>query len=528
MTTTQGGLLDALRQATLGEYDILGELGRGGMATVFVAHDLALDRRVAIKVMAPHLLEGTDMVERFKREARTAAALSHPHIIPIHAVHESHALAFFVMKLVEGRTLDSIIRQLGPLPVPMARAILQQVGSALGYAHRRGVVHRDVKPANVMIDRDGWAVVTDFGIAKVAATPGLTATGATLGTPSYMSPEQCAGQGVTGASDQYSLGVVAYEMLTGTLPFTADSLVGLLYQHVSQPPPPVTAARPDCPLELAEAVRRMLEKEAGRRFPDLEAAATAIGGAPLARDDPARTRLVTLAASGPQADLLRTLRTPVSPAPARRTAATVTAAPAAPQRRFVGGLLGVAALAVLASLVWSSWRERADGSGAPRTGPTLAAADSARDTLRAAPPSPPDPAPVARAESAAPRERPREPPRDTLRATTPGGRVPSTTDPAPPPGGDRPARPSAGARRDRGGAAGDSALRALRQQALAARDRAVAAGATPAELAAGDAAGRRAEAAAAAGEWGLVLRHLGQARGAWAAAERQARARAVP
>src|SRR5947207_4284662 len=223
--------LDALRKATLGEYEVLAELGRGGMATVYLAHDLALDRKVAIKVLAPALLlMGEGMVERFKREARTAAALSHPHIIPIYAVKESPDLVYFVMKFVEGRSLESIVRAAGPLPLTLVRAVLYQAGEALGYAHRRGVVHRDVKPANIMLDTDGWVVVTDFGIAKVSETQGLTMTGATIGTPSYMSPEQCeAKRELSGASDQYSLGIVAYELLAGRLPFLADTTIGLLY-----------------------------------------------------------------------------------------------------------------------------------------------------------------------------------------------------------------------------------------------------------------------------------------------------------
>jgi serine/threonine-protein kinase len=187
-----------LRDATLGEYEILSELGRGGMATVFLAHDISLDRKVAIKVMAPHLLEGEGMAERFKLEARTAAQLSHPHIIPIYAVRETESALFFVMKYVEGRTLDEIIKRMGQLPIPMVKDILTKVGSALGYAHRRNVIHRDVKPGNIMIDEEGTPIVADFGIAKVAETKGLTMTGTTIGTPSYMSPEQCEAREVTG------------------------------------------------------------------------------------------------------------------------------------------------------------------------------------------------------------------------------------------------------------------------------------------------------------------------------------------
>ncbi len=305
-------LLQALRDATLGEYEVLGELGRGGMATVYLAHDIALDRKVAIKFMSPTLMAGEGMAERFKREARTAGQLSHPHIIPIYAVREHGELLYFVMKFIAGRSLDSIIREVGPLPIPMVQTILQQVGSALGYAHRRGVIHRDVKPANVMLDSDGWAVVTDFGIAKVSETQGLTVTGATVGTPSYMSPEQCAAKELTGASDQYSLGVVAYEMLSGKLPFVAESVMAVMYAHFNEPPPPVALSRTDCPPALAEAVMRMLEKDPSHRFPSMEAATAAAGAAPLAPDDPIRTQMITLAAKGESMQLLERFSTPIS------------------------------------------------------------------------------------------------------------------------------------------------------------------------------------------------------------------------
>jgi eukaryotic-like serine/threonine-protein kinase len=316
----QADQLDALRAATVGDYDIHSELGQGGMATVYLAHDMALDRKVAIKVMSPALLATAGMVERFKREARTAAALSHPHIIPIYAVRESAAQVYFVMKFVEGRSLESIVRAAGPLPLPIVRAVLYQVGAALGYAHRRGVVHRDVKPANIMLDTDGWVVVADFGIAKVAEAQGLTMTGATIGTPSYMSPEQCAAKReLTGASDQYSLGIVAYEMLAGRLPFMADTTVGLLYAQVHELPPPVAELRPDCPAETAGALMRMLEKDPAKRWPDVEAAVAALGGAPLTRDDPVRAQLAALAQAKADADVRR-LATPVSPLPPTRAA----------------------------------------------------------------------------------------------------------------------------------------------------------------------------------------------------------------
>ena len=326
-TVSATGLLASVRLATAGEYDVQAEIGRGGMATVFLAHDLALDRKVAIKVMSPSLTSGEGMVERFKREARTAASLSHPHIIPIFAVRERDQLCFFVMKFIEGRPLDSIIKEVGPLPIPMVRAILQQVGGALGYAHRRRIVHRDVKPANVMIDAEGWAIVTDFGIAKATETQALTVTGATIGTPSYMSPEQCSAKDVTGASDQYSLGVVAYEMITGRLPFVADSIMAIMYAHFNDAPPPVSTFRPDCPPEIIATLERMLAKDPVDRFPDVEAAVAALGAAALAHDDPIRTRMMTLASTGAAARTLRGIDTPASPAPPARSKAARSAQP---------------------------------------------------------------------------------------------------------------------------------------------------------------------------------------------------------
>ena len=311
-TMSATALHEVLRHATIGEYEVLAELGRGGMATVYLGHDIALDRKVAIKVMSPALLTGDGMVERFKREARTAASLSHPNIIPIYAVRESEQIVYFVMKFVEGRPLDSIIKETGKLPIPMAQQILQQVGAGLGYAHKRGIIHRDVKPANVMVDTEGWAVVTDFGIAKVTETKGLTMTGATVGTPSYMSPEQCAAKELTGASDQYSLGVVAYEMLAGKLPFAADSIMAIMYSHFNDPPPPLNEVRPDCPPEIVQAVMRMLAKEPGERFPTVEDAISAIGVPALTPDDPVRTQLMTLAASNKNTEMLKRLTTPVS------------------------------------------------------------------------------------------------------------------------------------------------------------------------------------------------------------------------
>ncbi len=309
-----------LMRTTIGEYEILGELGRGGMATVYLAHELALDRRVAIKVVAPALTAKPDLLERFKREARTAAGLSHPHIIPIHSVRESAELLFFVMKFVDGRALDEIIRSGGPLPIRMVQAILLEVGQALAYAHRRGVVHRDVKPANIMLDGEGYAVVMDFGIAKPLQADTLTASGAMIGTPFYMSPEQFAGKMVDGASDQYSLGVVAYQMLTGHRPFAGDTIMEIMKGHFFEVPSPILEARSDCPPELAAVVDRMLAKEPAARFATLDEALQAMACAPLPSDDPVRSQMIELARSNEALERFGNLRVPMSPVPRARAA----------------------------------------------------------------------------------------------------------------------------------------------------------------------------------------------------------------
>src|SRR3989454_258768 len=353
--------VDALRQATLGEYEILAELGRGGMATVYLAHDLALDRKVAIKVLAPALLlMGEGMVERFKREARTAAALSHPHIIPIYAVKESEHVLYFVMKYVQGRALDSIIRDVGTLHIPMVQTILAHAGDALGYAHRHGVIHRDIKSANIMLDEDGWAVITDFGIAKVVQAEGLTMTGVTVGTPTYMSPEQCATRDVTGASDQYSLGVVAYEMLTGRLPFQGNSTMSVMYAHFNERPRPVAELRPDCPPNLAAGVMRMLEKDPAQRWPSMDDIVAVCGRPSLRHDDPVRGEMITLAKAGAGSALMAELKTPTSPlvlSKPQTHAARVALPHARPGSRLWWGVGGLGGVAIAAALWWlAPWR----------------------------------------------------------------------------------------------------------------------------------------------------------------------------
>jgi serine/threonine-protein kinase len=321
-------VLRRLRAATLGEFEIKRELGRGGMAAVYLAHEVALDRKVALKVMSPGIMMAEGMVERFRLEAVTVANLSHPNIVRVHGVRQlADDLHFIVMQYIGGRTLDRVLREVGSLPAPIVRTILGQVGRALAHAHKRGVVHRDIKPGNVMLDATGDAVVTDFGIAKVATASSHTLTGSVVGTPSYMSPEQCYAQPLTGASDQYSLGVVAFEMLTGSVPFTGAPYT-VMHGHTHGEIPPVRDLRPDCPSDLADIVARMLAKAPGARFASMPDAVDAIGAPPLGEHDPLRDELARLAAPEEAAMLDAMYPTPMSPVP--RTRASSVARPASP------------------------------------------------------------------------------------------------------------------------------------------------------------------------------------------------------
>ncbi len=288
-------LLARLRQAVLGDYHILGELGRGGMCVVYLAHDLTLDRRVAIKVLLPSHVTGHGVAERrLHQEARTAASLVHPNIIPVHAVRYAEGLVYLVLHYVEGRALDGVLRQVGRLPWQVVQTTLVQVGSALEYAHKRGVIHRDIKPGNIIVGNDGVVVLADFGIAKVTDAPDITGTGASIGTPCYMSPELCSGEPATAAADQYALGVVAYEMLTGKPPFWGDSIAAVVTQHLFEKPRPIENVAPDCPQDLRRTVYRMLEKSPERRWASIKEALKAFGGPGLAETEPGQALMADL------------------------------------------------------------------------------------------------------------------------------------------------------------------------------------------------------------------------------------------
>ena len=269
--------------ALAGEYSLQRELGRGGMGIVYLARDVQLDRDIAIKVLPR--LAGRVWRERFVREARIAAGLSHPHIVPIHRVGEAGGFVFFVMSYVEGETLGERLRSRGPLLPADAARVLREVAWALAYAHGRGIVHRDVKPDNILLEAGtGRALVTDFGIAHGGADAGATTDpGKIMGTANFMSPEQAAGEPVDGRSDLYALGVVGYLAVSGRLPFEAANLPALLERQASEAPLSVMRAAPGLPRALADAIDQCLERDPEERFQDGETVAAALAPASEAR-----------------------------------------------------------------------------------------------------------------------------------------------------------------------------------------------------------------------------------------------------
>ncbi len=257
--------------AIAGRYSLERELGRGGMGVVYLAREVRLDRPVAIKLLPPSKASAPGLRERFQREARTAAKLSHPNIIPIHAVEEIGEFVFFAMAYVEGETLTERVRNRGPLAPSEASRVLRDVAWALAYAHGQGVIHRDVKPDNILLESGGRVLVADFGIASVVAGAGALSTGEVVGTPEFMSPEQALGEAVDARSDLYSLGIVGYFACSGTLPFEAEKATEVLAKQVTEPAPPLANVAPLVPRRLAQAIDRCLAKEPADR-PDGPAA----------------------------------------------------------------------------------------------------------------------------------------------------------------------------------------------------------------------------------------------------------------
>jgi serine/threonine protein kinase len=286
---------DLVREALAAEYEIIEELGRGGMAMVYRARDRQLEREVAVKVLPFSLAFDSEFVERFQREARTAAQLEHPNIIPIYRVGRSGRVIYFVMKFLRGGSLSTVLGERKRLTPPEIRRLLIEAGSALGYAAQRGIVHRDIKPDNIMFDEFGQCMLTDFGIAKAASGQRLTGTGMSIGTPHYMSPEQARAQAIDGRSDIYSLGVVAYQSLTGAVPYDGDDSFSIGYKHITEPIPTPQLITAD-ERRLFEVIKRMLMKDPNDRFQSCEELVASLQGQPVAAAGSVRASLATVGA----------------------------------------------------------------------------------------------------------------------------------------------------------------------------------------------------------------------------------------
>ena len=306
--------LDMVKSALKDDYEIDRELGRGGMAIVFMARERALDREVALKVLPFSLSHDEEFVERFQREARTAAKLEHPNIIPIYRVGKTGSVIYFAMKFLRGKSLADVLDERGALPPAEIAQLLKQCASALGYASHHGIVHRDIKPDNIMYSDRGQAIITDFGIAKAATGTKLTGTGMAIGTPYYMSPEQARAQKVDGRSDLYSLGVVAYQCLTGSVPFDGEDSFSIGYKHIMEELPTPTLET-DEQRRLFAIIQRMMAKEPDHRFQSGEELIPALEGqavpAPSAR--PAAPRISEAATTVAPAAAAPT--TPTTPMP---------------------------------------------------------------------------------------------------------------------------------------------------------------------------------------------------------------------
>ncbi len=338
-----------------GRYRLDAQVGTGGMSTVYRAFDTTLERTVAVKLMHREIASDSDQLERFRREARAVAQFSHPHIVGVIDAGEDDHRPYIVFEYVEGETLKDRIRRSGMLPVDEALAYAIEIARALDAAHSRGIVHRDIKPQNVLIDGEGMAKVTDFGIARSLDDEGLTADGRVLGTTDYVSPEQALGHAVNGQSDIYSLGVVMYEMLAGDVPFHGENQVAVAMKHVREDIPDISRLRPEVTASVAAVLDRMTDKALDRRYPDTVTLEDDLEDA-LAHEAARRGR-----ATGEATAVLRTL-----PAGARRSVPLRMRG----RRVVVGTILATMAITAVIALVLVDARNRVEGgTGAPSGAP---------------------------------------------------------------------------------------------------------------------------------------------------------------
>ncbi len=401
-TTVVSGELtdhDVVRGALADEYDIVSELGRGGMAIVFLARDRALDREVAVKVLPLAMAFDADVVERFQREAKTAASLEHPNIVPIYRVGRASGdrVSYFVMKYVRGPSLGRMLaeRPDGKLTPAEIREMLADTARALAYAARSGVVHRDIKPDNILFDDDRW-VLADFGIAKVASARTLTNSGTSVGSPRYMSPEQARARPLDQRADIYSLGIVAYQCLVGCVPFDGEDGIAILYGHVTAPVPTPTLAT-DEERTLFAIVRRMMEKDPGDRVQDgdelLRVLDESVRPGVAVRATPAVLSSVNVPQLAQTATGFRISKpsrpeeppTPVMDLSPKEPAPVIAAPPRRRSRARVVAVVIALLLAVITGLAYAGWRAI----------PTPTVTVPVAPVVAQLPPPPPPPPPVA-------------------------------------------------------------------------------------------------------------------------------------
>ena len=338
----------------IGQYEIIGLLGKGGMASVYRAQQTSMGRQVAVKVIEPRLAETEEFLRRFEREARIVAGLSHLHILKVFDYGQQGTLVYLVMELLEGGSLADSMRR-GPLSMDLASRLLDQIASALDYAHRRGILHRDVKPQNVLLDSEGNAHLTDFGIAKIVfETASLTAGGVAMGTPSYMSPEQFQGLPLDSRADIYALGIMLFEMLTGKLPFVANTPAEMGYKHLQAPPPPIRSLRPDLPPGVESVIAKALAKNREQRFSTAAELAAAFKAA-LAGQMPAApinannlTNPMPLIEGMSEMSAQAHISQPMLSEPAKVTPSLQNAAPATQKGRSVFIVIGVIVVLIVA------------------------------------------------------------------------------------------------------------------------------------------------------------------------------------
>jgi serine/threonine protein kinase len=387
-------------------YRLIEPIGEGGMATVYRALDTRLGRTVAIKILHPEYSRDRPFIQRFQQEAEFAASLgAHPNIVAIYDIGEDGRLHFIVMELIDGRTLKDLIRERAPFAVAEAFGIGSQVASALDFAHKRGLVHRDVKPQNIMVTSDGTAKVTDFGIAQSAAASQLTRTGMVIGTVHYFSPEQAQGKPATPASDIYSLGIILYEMLTAHLPFDAENAVGVAMQHIQSTPPSPWDYNSALPARAVGTFMRALEKDPRNRYRDAAEFAAALA-APVAVDSGGTTTVNPIISEAtrqatamyrpvePVARRPAVVRETVAPRPAPTTRVTSPPNPWRNTWLALGGLLAVLAIAAIGFFA-ANQIFAGGATSTPTPTPTAKPSPTATHVRRKPTPIPPTTAPVA-------------------------------------------------------------------------------------------------------------------------------------